>query len=540
MRRGDYTGRHAPETWEGGQEKMRSNNANSLISPKLLLILCLSVVAIRLATLGSYPLTDNTEARYAEVSQEMLSSGNWITLQLHGEKFWSKPPLAIWAASASMALLGIRESAARLPSFLFSMFILMIEFDLARRRGGRIFAWAACMVLLSSALFFISSGALMTDAALTLGTTLSMGAFWLTVQDAEKSGGLKAHLFFVGLAIGLLAKGPVALVLTFLPIVFWATWKRRWRHTWTRMPWISGLFLTTLLTLPWYIAAERSTPGFLRYFFIGEHWNRYIYSGWAGDLYGSAHNQPRGMIWLFWIAAAFPWSIPACGALFGRKRIRHSLQGLRHADDWSAYFLAWTLTPMIFFTLAGNILWTYVLPGLPAFALLTASRIAPLQASARSSGDPRPLGAFWISAGCLVPATFALLVAIWHFVPYKNSQIDLVAAFRCQRSSQHSHLVYLFNRPYSAEFYSASKAIEASSLGEFESFFQDSVQDFFAVSKVHLFQVPLDYTSRLATVGSYDNFILFREKSAVSQSSPSIAQPLPDGHRQGEVQSTRG
>lgn len=510
-------------------------------SENILLIFLLLAVSIRLATLGCYPLTDNTEARYAEVSQEMLSSGNWINPQLHGEKYWSKPPLSIWAASVSMALLGRHEFSARLPSFLFSMIVVMIVFGLGRRHRGSLLACTACVVLLSSALFFISSGALMTDAALTLGTTLSMGSFWLTVRGGKKrSHGLQAYLFFVGLTVGLLAKGPVAAVLTFIPIVLWATWKKRWRETWTRMPWISGLVLTAGLTFPWYIAAEYRSPGFLQYFIIGEHWNRYIHSGWAGDLYGSAHAQPRGIIWIFWIAAAFPWSIPACGSLFGRKRFRQSLQDLQHADDWSAYFLVWALSPMIFFTLAGNILWTYVLPGLPAFALLIATSIVPPPAAIAPSADRRPFTAFWIPAGCLVPVAFALLIAIWHFVPYKNSQKYLVNTFRALQSDRHSHLVYVFERPYSAEFYSTSTALEAPSVDELKAFFQDSVQDFFAVRKAHLTQIPPEYASRLSTIGSYDNFVLLREKTAVSQSFPSVDQPLPASQKQQEARLTRG
>jgi 4-amino-4-deoxy-L-arabinose transferase-like glycosyltransferase len=505
-------------------------------SGKLLLLLLLLAASIRLVTLGCYPLTDNTEARYAEVSQEMLDSGNWITPQLHGQKYWSKPPLSIWAASASMALLGKNEFSARLPSFLFAMVMAVIVFGLARRKGGDLFACAACMVLLSTALFFVSSGAVMTDAALALGTTLSMGSFWLAVQDGEKPHSLQAYLFFVGLAIGLLAKGPVAAVLIFMPIVFWATWKKRWRQTWKRMPWISGLLLTGLLTIPWYVAAELRSPGFLRYFIIGEHWDRFVHTGWTGDLYGSAHSQPRGMIWLFWIAAAFPWSIPVCGSLLGRKRFRRSVQWLWHADDWSAYFLVWALSPMIFFTLAGNILWTYVLPGLPAFALLTAVRIVPRPASTASSADRRPSTASWTPVGCLVPVAFALLITIWHFVPYKNSQKSLIEAFRALRSNQNSHLVYLFDRPYSAEFYSMSTALEASNADELTAFLQDSVQDFFAVDKVHLFKIPFDEALKLLIVGSYGNFVLLRENTAVGQSSPAIDQPLPGSRQQDDVQ----
>ncbi len=499
---------------------------------KFLYILLFLSLLIRLATLGAYPLTDNTEARYAEVAQEMLASGNWIVPQLHGEKFWSKPPLSIWAASASMALLGKHEFSARLPSFLFSLLIIIIVYGLARHQRGRFFGLSTCVVLMSSVLFFVNSGALMTDAALTLGTTLSMAAFWMTIQQSSHPRGIHAYLFFAGLAIGLLAKGPVAVVLTFMPIAFWTAWKNRWQHVWTRIPWIRGLILTTVLALPWYLAAEHRSPGFLNYFLIGEHWNRFVHPGWTGDLYGSSHSHPRGTIWLFWIPAAFPWSILLPWFVFRKKRFRQALSATGHADEWTAYMVAWTLTPMVFFTFAGNILWTYVLPGLPAFSLLVAGLFS--FASASPSSDDRlpssisPL----LAAGFIVPVFFAVLISAWHFYPQKNSQKYLVEAFHDLRPTMDSRLIYLFERPYSAEFYSASAAIELLHADDLYPFFQDPIQDFFAVEKRHLIHVPPELMEKLTSIGQYDEFVLLREKTD-AEANPSAATPsLPTNKRQ--------
>ena len=139
------------------------------------------------------------------------------------------------------------------------------------------------------------------------------------------------------------------------------------------MPWVGGTILLIVLVLPWYFAAEARTPGFLEYFFVGEHWMRFVHPGWAGDLYGSAHSRPRGTIWLFWVIAAFPWSLVFLYSLARNAAgYRRDFSTACDADGWILYLLLWTVFPMIFFTLAGNILWTYTLPGLPAFALLMA------------------------------------------------------------------------------------------------------------------------------------------------------------------------
>lgn len=93
----------------------------------------------------------------------------------------------------------------------------------------------------------------------------------------------------------MLAKGPVAVALWVIPLVLWLTATGTWRIV-RALPWVSGLARSLLLTLPWYLAAEAATPGFLRYFIIGEHFERFTVSGWEGDLYGGAHVQPKDMI----------------------------------------------------------------------------------------------------------------------------------------------------------------------------------------------------------------------------------------------------
>ena len=269
----------------------------------------LAAAFVRIATLGAYPLADKTEARYAEVAREMVTTGNWVTPQLHGEKFWAKPPLSFWLTAGAMSVFGINEFAARLSPLLLSLIVAGLVYFIALRRRGKEYALAATFILVSSVLFFVSSGAVMTDTAMALGTTLSMVAFWHAVYGKRCREQIWGYLFFLGLAVGLLGKGPVGVVLTFLPIGIWILWTKRWKAAWSQIPWVGGFILLGVLVLPWYLAAEARTPGFLEYFIIGEHYMRFVQPGWAGDLYGSAHSRPHGMIWLFWLIGAFPWSV---------------------------------------------------------------------------------------------------------------------------------------------------------------------------------------------------------------------------------------
>jgi len=327
----------------------------------LLALLGFAVLA-RLLTLGAYPLFDNTEARYAEIARKMAQTGNWITPQFdYGVPFWGKPPLSTWATAGLFDMFGVNEFTARLSSLLFCLGVVWLTYYLADRRNGRGHGMAAVLVLSTTALFFVSSGGVMTDPALVLGTTLSMVAFWRADESR-----LWGYLFFAGMAVGLLAKGPVAVVLTMLPVAMWVLVRKNPRETWRRLPWVTGTVLMFALALPWYLAAEHATPGFLDYFIIGEHWKRFTVSGWHGDLYGTAHSMPRGIIWPLWLLAAFPWSLYLLRPASFRMENVKGLLG----DGWRSYLLMWVLAPMVFFSFAGNVLWTYVLPGLPAFALL--------------------------------------------------------------------------------------------------------------------------------------------------------------------------
>jgi len=309
-------------------------------------------LTVRLLSLGTYPLADTTEARYGEIARLMAETGDWITPQIHqGIPFWGKPPLSTWLSAVSIRVLGVNEFAIRLPSLLLAVLVLIMVYFFAAKQRGRDFALVATVILTLSALFFVSSGAVMTDPALFLGTSLSMIAFWRAMLQKEREAAVWGYLFFVGLAIGLLAKGPVALVLTGLPLGGWIIWQRQWNNVWSRIPWFSGLALCLVLSAPWYYLAELKTPGFLDYFFIGEHWKRFIVSGWEGDLYGNAHSRPLGTIWLYWLVTTLPWSLVLLVSLF-RKKFRKQLgSALRGSDGWCAYLALWLIAPMVFLPL---------------------------------------------------------------------------------------------------------------------------------------------------------------------------------------------
>ncbi|MDR5900053.1 glycosyltransferase family 39 protein [Halomonas vilamensis] len=424
-----------------------------------LLWLLVSVLAIRLGLTAILPFADTTEPRYAEIARIMAESGDWITPWFdYGVPFWGKPPLSFWTQALSFKLFGITEFAGRLPSWLANTGIVYLVYETAKalQGGPNIEAssarglWAA-VIYSTMALGFISAGTVMTDSFLVLATTLVIASLIIRLQGGSI---LWGWAFFVGLAIGLLAKGPLALVLTGLPVFAWVALNRQWKTLWQSLPWLRGTLLMLVLVVPWYILAELKTPGFLDYFIVGEHLKRFIISDWSGDLYGNAHEFTRGTIWLYLLMASFPWGLIALIG-WGLTRWRGARtdfpQWQPKKPGLTGLILAAALTPAVFFTFSGNILWTYVLPGLPFLAVLTAGLL--------SGADGRFLPKYTLAMALVIPITGTAAGSWFALNPGQlKTERELVARVDALPGVSPDDLFYLDKAPFSARFYSHGNA----------------------------------------------------------------------------------
>ncbi len=419
-----------------------------------LLWLLVSVLAARLGLSALLPFADTTEPRYAEMARIMAETGDWITPWFDiGVPFWGKPPLSFWTQALSFKLFGVSEFAGRLPSWLANVGIVWLVYNLRRYlhpdplgHGAKTQGLWAALIYATTALGFLSAGTVMTDSFLALGTSLTLVSLIIRLQGGPP---LWGWLFFIGLATGLLAKGPLVLVLAGLPVFLWALTFNRWQTLWHSLPWVRGLALTLLMSAPWYVLA----PGFLDYFIVGEHIKRFVVSGWQGDLYGSAHDFPRGTIWLYLVLASMPWGLAAMAGM-----VRHHWRGVHKLQHWhsgehnvSTLVVLAALAPALFFTLAGNILWTYVLPGLPFVAVLASGLLAP------DTGQrlPRPT----VAASLLIPVLGTLASGWVYLYPEQlktERELVMTASQLAGRSS--ARLVYTGEPPFSARFYSAGRA----------------------------------------------------------------------------------
>ncbi|MEM8492609.1 MAG: glycosyltransferase family 39 protein [Pseudomonadota bacterium] len=456
----------------------------------LWIVVFLFAVAVRIATLSAYPLHDTTEARYAEIARLMVTSNDWVVPQISpGVPFWAKPPLSIWATAGSLKLFGLTEFAARFPSLIFALLSVAVVYSYCRRRSTSTAAWAAGSIFLSCGVGFIGAGAVMTDAALTFAVTLSSTAFAWRQAGAGK---VSSIAFFLGLALGLLAKGPLAVVLLAIPIAIWVFCYRSISWLWKFLPWIRGLGCVGLIALPWYIAAEVRSPGFINYFLLGEHFLRFIDSGWTGDLYGNAHERPIGTIWLFGLAGLMPWSAFAIGVLIYEST---KSGAKRSTSDETQFLILSALSPLFFFTLAKNVLPAYVMPSIPALSILLGRW---LEHRAR----------IFAGIAAVVPLLVLSLLATG-FVSESDerSQKDLLQKLAEQNTPEP---VFYFRRmPYSASFYSNGQTILLQDKSNLEAALASTESGTLLVRSKYEHALGIELLSCLSLTAIDGNFSVF-------------------------------
>lgn len=340
------------------------------------LLILATVVLLRIVTLNVPDLFDTTEGRYATTSQLMLERNDWVTpwiIYKGVEKpYLGKPPLHFWLINTSFELLGLNNFAARLPGVFSAAAIALTLYFLVTPLLGRRAALASVLIFSTSLLSFILSGVCLVDVTLTVGITLAVAGFAL----ADRSR-LAGYLCFVGLALGVLVKGPVALVFFGMAVGPWVA--LRWWFTRTlpasmkALPWVTGPLLFLAIAVPWYLFAESRNPGFLEYFIWTENIGRFTKADY-GDEYGNGHVQLRGAAWVMLFPSLVPWSLALLGTLWEQRR-RLSWSGVIDSvkrDEWLLLGITWAASCPVLLFFAKQYTATYNMSSIPGFAFLMA------------------------------------------------------------------------------------------------------------------------------------------------------------------------
>ena len=207
----------------------------------------IAMIILRLILNTFIPLMDTTEARYAEIARLMVETGNWITPQIdYNVPFWAKPVLSVWLSALSIRIFGVNEFAVRLPSLLLSLIMVLMVNRFARKGDLPVFLGGFLIITLPE--FFLHMGVVSTDVTLSLSVALIMLSFWNTVNEEGKN--RWKWLFFIGIGLGLLAKGPIVLILTAPPLLAWIIIYKGYLRVFKAFPWLAGMLIVLLLPFP--------------------------------------------------------------------------------------------------------------------------------------------------------------------------------------------------------------------------------------------------------------------------------------------------
>jgi 4-amino-4-deoxy-L-arabinose transferase-like glycosyltransferase len=307
------------------------------------------------------------ESYFALGSRLMIEQGDWLTPHAPDELALNKPPLTYWLIGVSYKLFGANYGSARLPSVLAALAVLAIVYLIAVRFWGNRTGLVSVALLGSSYLFLSFARMAMSDMLLTLFVTTSFACFMLALDDQESRSSVFVLLGYVALALGVLAKGPVALGLVAIPVGLELA-LRRDREAVKRLRLIHGMIVFALIAAPYFVLVyARLGAEPLRFFFFGENLQRF-----TGQIY-------RGSGRPFWYGlAAFcsdfaPWSLLIFVAVWSDWRGRGLPESRGPATRVSYLWLGWTI---LLFSISSFKLDYYLLPSMPAAALIIAPVIA--------------------------------------------------------------------------------------------------------------------------------------------------------------------
>ncbi|MBI3547181.1 MAG: glycosyltransferase family 39 protein [Gammaproteobacteria bacterium] len=312
--------------------------------------------------LGQRALWHPDEGRYVEIPREMVQSGDYVTPRLNGVKYFEKPVLFYWLQAGAIKVFGLKEWSMRLWSAIFAIIGCLATYAAGRQLYDRRTGLLACAVLATTPLYYILGRTITLDMTVSVLLTLALFAFLLGTRRAP--GAARRNYFwafYILAALATLTKGLIGIVIPALVIGAWIVILNEWRLLKSiYLP--SGLILFLLVAAPWHILAARANPEFAQFYFIHEHFQRYLSK--VHDRY-----QPPWFFVPVLLAGFFPWTAYLVQAFSKAWPLSWRACG---ENRETLFLLLWAVLPFIFFSLSDSKLIPYIVPILPPLALLTA------------------------------------------------------------------------------------------------------------------------------------------------------------------------
>jgi 4-amino-4-deoxy-L-arabinose transferase-like glycosyltransferase len=352
----------------------------SLIAKHGCLLLLLVVIAFYFYGLGSFPLVGPDEPRYAQVAREMFLRGDLITPTLAGHAWFEKPVLLYWLMQLSYALFGVSEATARLGPAACGVLTVLAVYWLGKRvekfpNTGPLphFACSSAIMLATMFGMIVFSRGASFDVVLTMTLTWALCSFLAAVLSENGNQRRWCLIAFYGsVGLSLLAKGLVGLVIPLGVILFFRLLLRSFPSREFAVSLLWGLPISLAVSALWYgPVINRHGWKFIDQFFIQHHFARYV-----SDKYH--HPQPIYFYLPILMALMLPWFPIIVRAVINLKRL--DWRGSAEVARLRVFACAWIIAPVLFFSFSKSKLPGYVLPVLPAFALLGGLEVSKLLA----------------------------------------------------------------------------------------------------------------------------------------------------------------
>src|SRR5882757_4023830 len=337
-------------------------------------LLWIVLAAVWFATMPVRPFVDPDEGRYAEIPREMAATGDWITPRLNGFKYFEKPPLQYWATAAAYSVFGFSEWTARLWTVGLGFLCLPLVFGWTRRLYGESAGFAAIVALAVSPYFELIAHLNILDSGFAFLLSGAVFAFALGQSSPQGSSDERRWMLLAWLAAALavLTKGIVVCVLTGATLVAYSVVERDMRP-WRRLHLAWGLPLFLVVTVPWFVAVSARNPSFLQFFFVHEHFARFL---------TKVHKREEP--WWYFLSmlaiGALPWLLTMPRALRGAWLESKGDSGFKPLK----FMLVFSGITLLFFSVSSSKLAPYILPMMPTLAAVIGASVAASPTFART------------------------------------------------------------------------------------------------------------------------------------------------------------
>jgi 4-amino-4-deoxy-L-arabinose transferase-like glycosyltransferase len=343
----------------------------STLAKPLTLALFLAIIVFYVYGLGHLPFVGPDEARYAQVAREMFERGDLVTPTLGGHLWFEKPALLYWLMIGSYTVFGVSEWSARLGPAICGLLSILAMFWLGNRVSNAVnrMGLSSGLMLASSLGFIVFSRAASFDIVVTMTLTWAL-AFFIASENSNNDKQQRRLLtgFYVFIGASLLAKGLIGLVIPLGIVAAYFVLRRKWpaKSVWASLLW--GLPLSALVAATWYGPMLAKHGGhFVDEFIVQHHFARYLSNTYH-------HPAPAYFYLVILILLSLPWTPFAIDALLQvRKWLWKSDEPITRIRTFA---LMWIVVPLVFFSFSNSKLPGYILPVLPALALLGGERLA--------------------------------------------------------------------------------------------------------------------------------------------------------------------